>query len=102
MSKIKFISVLFLLVSMFGYGQTKEIDSLKAELLKPSLTDTTKIKLYSEITEKYYHISNDSVGKYSDLALRLARSSTELFLGRAYNNKGIYHLGNRQKDSEQY
>ena len=96
------VVVLFLLVANFGFGQTKEVDSLKRELLKPSLNDTTKIRLYINLVDEYIHISNDSVGKYSDLAMKLARSSSEYYLGRAKIIRGQFYSQDGQMDSARY
>jgi len=99
----KFIlSFFILIISFFGFSQTKEIDSLKQEILKPSIKDTTKIKLYLLIGEKFYPISNDSLAKYSSLALQLSKSSNNYLLAKANNNIGLSYLNKLQLDSARY
>ncbi|WP_299764461.1 sensor histidine kinase [uncultured Dokdonia sp.] len=93
---------LFLLSFIFGFSQTKEIDSLKQEILKPSIKDTTKIRLYLLIGEKFYPISNDSLAKYSSMALQLSKSSNNYLLAKAYNNIGLSYLNKLQLDSARY
>ncbi|MEO9891990.1 sensor histidine kinase [Aurantibacter sp.] len=94
--------LLFLVISVSGLGQTKEIDSLKRELLKTSLSDTTEIRLYMKIARAYLHYNNDSLGKYSDLTFKLSKSSTKYYFGRANNDRGMYFFGNDKLDSAKY
>jgi signal transduction histidine kinase len=85
-----------------GYGQIKEIDSLKKELLKPTLSDTTRIGLYYELGGKYYYRNMDSLKFYSKLALELSELSDNYLQGKIYNSIGMYYVSQSQMDSARY
>ncbi|MFK7814059.1 MAG: ATP-binding protein [Maribacter sp.] len=102
MKKLFPLCFLFLLFTILGFGQTKEIDSLKNELLKSSINDTTKISVLLTISEKYYSFSIDSLNLYSALALKLSKKSKNYRLGKAYRVVGVTNIFNGKNDSARY
>ena len=99
MKKLLPLCVLLLLFSGFALGQTKEIDSLKRELLKPSLHDSVRVNLCLALGVDFYQISIDSLGKYSKQAIELSKLSNNYKLGVAYNSFGLYKADIGQLDS---
>lgn len=92
----------FLLLATIGFSQTKEIDSLKAELLKLSVRDTMKIRMYLSLGKKYYGFNTDSLRHYSTLAMKLSKSTNDYLLERIFNDIGLFHLETGQIDSARY
>lgn len=82
------IIFLFLLCINLGFGQTKEIDSLKNLLLKSKLNDSTEIDLYIALTKAYFTINIDSTEKYSKISLEKALKTNNYRIVRAYGNRG--------------
>ncbi|MRI00786.1 hypothetical protein GH721_09635 [Kriegella sp. EG-1] len=97
-----FCLLFFLLCSALSFGQTKKIDSLKQELLNPSLHDTTKIRLYLTLGKSYYPHNMDSLGHYSKLGMKMSKVLNNYLLERALNNVGLFYLENGQIDSARY
>jgi len=102
MKKLLPICLLLLLFSGVVFGQTKEIDSLKGELLKSTLNDTTKIKIYMNLSDSYYSHDIDSLGHYADLALKLSELTDSFRLASALNDKGRFSLQKANMDSARY
>ena len=89
---------------MFGFSQTKEIDSLKAHLTNTKLHDTVKIKTYFALAGRYGGYSLDSLKKYTMKAVDLSKLNNDYFLESAYFYMGLYHslVGERDKSKEYY
>ncbi|CAM4175121.1 sensor histidine kinase [Zobellia nedashkovskayae] len=105
MKKLLSLCILLLLLSGFAFGQfheTREIDSLKTELVKTSIGDTTKIALCLNLAAKYRQFNLDSVEKYSKLGHKISKSSTKYYLGRTYAQLGSYHMSFGRMDSARY
>jgi len=92
----------FLCCISFGFGQTKEIDSLKNVLLNQDLSDTTKVSATLNLAIAFYPFSLDSLKYYSEKAMELSKSSNDYFLERTYNNLSVYYLDIGQMDSSRY
>ena len=66
--KNRFFLVLFILLfAGFGFGQTKEVDSLKTLLLKSQLNDSSEIDILIALTKAYIPVNIDSTDKFSKI-----------------------------------
>ena len=80
-----------ILLTMHAVGQNKVIDSLTT-LLATNLTDTTRVKVYSDLCWYYGNISMDSAFHYGKLALELAdNTGNKKGTAQAYNDLGILY-----------
>lgn len=61
----------FLLLANLGFGQTKEIDSLKTVLRKTN-TDTTKINTQVALAKEYMSINLDTFNLFTKMARKLS------------------------------
>ncbi|MEO9891989.1 sensor histidine kinase [Aurantibacter sp.] len=97
-----FCLLFILLCSALSFGQTKEIDSLKAELLKSSIQDTTRIRMYMTLANTYHSYSVDSLAKYAKLGVKLSKLNNDYLLGRTSLNLGLAFRARNQMDSSRY
>ena len=81
----------FLFSTSFGFGQTKKIDSLKAQLSKTDLHDTVRIKTYFALGGRFGPYSLDSLKKYTLKAIDLSKLNDNYLLDGAYFYMGLYH-----------
>ena len=91
-----------MLFSGFGFGQTKEIDSLKRELLKPNLNDTIRINSYLSLAKAYMSLNVDSLDFFNKKALSLSLDNNNYLLQRVYSNKGLSLIYRSKADSARY
>ncbi len=94
----------FLMFAAIGFGQNKEIDSLKLLLRNTTLHDTVKIKTYFILAGKYGGYSLDSLKKYTMKAVDLSKLNDNYLLDGAYYYMGLYHknIGETEKAKEYY
>ncbi len=85
-----------------GFGQNKEIDSLKSILLNTKLHDTLKISIYASLTKEYLSINIDSFNWYNEKGFNLSLKNDGYFLSRIYSNKGLFYAYKSQSDSARY
>lgn len=78
----------FLLITNLGFGQTKEIDSLKNLFDNAQLNDSTEIDVYIALTRAYLPINVDSTHKYSKISLQKAKKTNNYGIVMAFNNIG--------------
>lgn len=82
-----FLTMLFFMISIAGFGQTKKIDSLKEVLANEKLNDTTRFNNVISLTAEYLHINLDSFSLYTNKAMELSLKNNNYKLGRVYSNK---------------
>jgi|GEM_PF-3302493 len=80
-------------------GQTPIIDSLSKELQVASLTDSSRLGIYLQLSESYVYYNRDSMLHYAikgeDLALELGKKSQYLY---AMQRRGVYYYANSELD----
>lgn len=91
----------FLLLTNLGFGQTREIDSVK-QIVSNEQIDTVKISKYLWIAKEYMSINVDSLHFYNEKALSLSLKNNEYLLARIYNNKGLSLIYRSKADSARY
>jgi len=83
------VLILFLLMAGLGFGQTKEVDSLKNLLVESESNDTTLINTYQALTRAFIPVNIDSTEKYAEISLQKALKNNDYGIVMAYVNKGI-------------
>lgn len=91
----------FLLLANLGFGQTKEIDSLKTVLRKTN-TDTTKINTQVALAKEYMSINLDTFNLFTKMARKLSLRSNNHKLARIYSNSGLGYIYTSQIDSARF
>lgn len=101
----KYSFLFFFLFSVsIGLGQTKEIDSLKQDLMIAQLDDTTRVSNYLKLAGKYGPFNMDSLYKYTRLASKFSKINDNYKLDGVLYYLGIYHaeIGQIDKAKEYY
>jgi len=78
----------FLFLFVFGFSQTKEIDSLKTILLNSNYSDSSKVDIYLALAKEYVPINIDSSYKFSKISLKKAIKANNYGVVMAYFNLG--------------
>ncbi len=91
----------FLLIANFGFGQTKEIDSLKSVLEKTN-SDTTRINAQLALSKKYMSIDIDTFNLYTKMARKLSLRNHNHELARIYCSTGLGYIYGSQIDSARF
>jgi serine phosphatase RsbU (regulator of sigma subunit) len=95
----------FAFILTFQSSPALNLDSLRIELKKPKLVDSTKILTYYELGWEYIYINSDSTLFFGNKALELANKlKNENLIGKVYNLFGAcYQIkGNYSKALDYY
>ncbi len=87
--------LLLFLVLFPQNGDAQENAILQLEnKLKNAQEDTSKLRLYSDLSWEYLYVSIDKARKYADLELKLAEQiHSDYFIASGYNDIGIVLIG---------
>ncbi|QCX01443.1 tetratricopeptide repeat protein [Aggregatimonas sangjinii] len=96
-----FFTLLFLLFSGFGLGQTKEIDSLEGKL-KTATTSLEKISLYDKLAKAFIHNDISRAKAYNDSLFDLSQKegNQKMKMTSIYNNGVFSRLKGEYTEAE--
>jgi len=104
--KIKFpilTGILFLSVGLHAQYGEKTVDSLKAVLCKPTVTDNELFYIYEKLTDAYVTTNTEKSLDYARMGIRLAEKKNDLYqIANFYYNTGIAYLYAGRQDSAGY
>jgi len=98
----KYVKYYLLLISLLSnticFGQQNAVDSLLKVL--PETTDTTRFNVLSKLFWSTFNTNPQQAKTYIDEERQLARKlEDELYIGRSYNDLGVYYWTQSQLDS---
>ncbi|MBU2948590.1 tetratricopeptide repeat-containing sensor histidine kinase [Zobellia uliginosa] len=104
MKKLLSVCIILLLFSGFGFGQTKEIDSLKVILKTTEIHDTVRIKTNFALAGRFGGFSLDSLKKYTFEAEKLSKLNDNYLLDAVCYYLALYYdnTGDLKKAKEYY
>jgi len=100
--KKNLLFLFMIFMSLFGFSQTREIDSLKKLLINSKLKDSSEIDLYLALTKAYIPVNIDSTYKYSKISLKKSLSANNYNIITAYESRGIALDIKFQSDSARF